>query len=402
MNISFIDKNHCCGCAACQQVCPRQCIGMQADNEGFAYPHINHSQCIDCGKCLKACPAHNPMPVREPTEALAAVSGDDAERMRCSSGGIFPLLARRVISGGGMVAGAAFDEGWQVRHVCVDKAEDIVRLSGSKYVQSDMSGVFARCAEALGQGHRVLFSGMPCQVAALSRYMATVMPGVFGDGKTPSSADGKQPFTEDAVLPVKDNLTLVECLCHGVPGPGVWHRYLEERRKGREISGISFRDKSSGWLTYGFRMSFSDGTEDNSNAFLLGFVRNIYLRPSCRRCLYRGGRCHSDVALGDYWGVQRVQPDMFDNRGTGLVLVNTAAGKALTDSMEGVRLAPACMDVARRNNGAFHPETPFSPLRQRFFDSINSGQPVYDTILRLTRPPLRKRVTRAIRRRLKL
>lgn len=201
--ISIQDKDKCCGCAACVQVCPKQCFSFEEDKEGFRYPVADRIKCIDCGLCEKVCPVINQYEATNPIKVYAAINKDEVIRMQSSSGGIFTLLAEKVIREGGVVFGAAFDENWEVQHTYVETIKDLAKLRTSKYVQSRMEDNYQRAKAFLKQGRKVMFTGTSCQIAGLKHFL-------------------RKDY---------DNLLAVDVICHGVPSPMVWRDYLLEIQK---------------------------------------------------------------------------------------------------------------------------------------------------------------------------
>lgn len=199
--IHITDKKNCCGCSACVQRCPKQCILLKKDDEGFLYPKVDEDKCINCGLCEKVCPILNQTEKIQPQEVLAVKNPNEKERMASSSGGVFFPLAREVINQGGVVFGAVYDEKWEVHHVYTEKIEDVYPMMGSKYLQSRIENTYKEAEIFLKQGREVLFVGSPCQIAGL------------------------RTFLRNKEYP---NLLAVDFLCHGVPSPGVWRRYLAE------------------------------------------------------------------------------------------------------------------------------------------------------------------------------
>lgn len=198
--ISINDKKDCCGCAACVQRCPKQCITLHEDNEGFLYPQVDESLCIDCGLCEKVCPVINQADERTPLGVYAAKNPNESVRMQSSSGGVFTMLAERIIDEDGVVFGACFDERWEVVHSYVETKEALAKFRGSKYVQSKIGSTYQQVEGFLKSGRKVLFSGTPCQIAGLKKYL-------------------RKEY---------DNLLAVDFICHGVPSPGVFRTYLQE------------------------------------------------------------------------------------------------------------------------------------------------------------------------------
>ena len=342
--IDIKDKKDCCGCHACFTVCAKHCITMQSDEEGFLYPVVDKNACTDCGLCEKVCPVINQSEPRKPLKVYAAKNKNEEIRRQSSSGGIFTLLAEKVIAEGGVVFGARFDEEWNVVHSWADTIEGIAAFRGSKYVQSTIGDTYREAKDFLKQGRKVLFSGTPCQIAGLKKYL-------------------RKEY---------DNLLTVDVVCHGVPSPLVWRTYLDETRKrlrakrgaGKNsvplsmdelpvITGISFRDKTNGWKKYGFHLRYaaSEAAENTvsasaikeekivlepftNNIFMKGFLANLYLRPSCYACAVRSGKSGSDISIADFWGVHNFYPEFDDDKGVGLILLNSEKGELGYDAVE--------------------------------------------------------------------
>ena len=380
----------CTGCSACRAVCPRDAIGMTPDAEGFLRPEIDPGRCVRCGLCERACPVLRPGGERFPKRVLAMRAKDDSLRRRSSSGGVFSLLARRTLSRGGIAFGAAFDESdWHVEHVAVESEDELDRLRGSKYVQSDVGDVFRQVRSALESGREVLFSGTPCQVAGLRRFLAVVSP----------NAD-------------LHRLVLVDVVCHGAPSPLAWSRYLDCRRarflrqaKGGgmpAISGISFRDKHQGWKLFSMSVRTDSGQSHLQNLredpFLRCFLKELLSRPSCFRCPFRSFRSGSDVTLGDYWGVAGRFPEMDDDGGTSLVLAASEAGCSLLSEIRDdcIQIASDYSHAVRVNPLLVRSKTP-GPRRERFFRLVG-GVP-FDRAARISlRPTARLVFQRALDR----
>lgn len=354
--IELKEKHNCCGCIACVQVCPKQCISMSADNEGFLYPQVDTAICIDCGLCEKVCPVINQNEPREPLAVYAAKNNNEEIRLKSSSGGIFTLLAEQIISEGGVVFGARFNEKWKVVHDYTETIEGLEPFRGSKYVQSVIGDNFIKAKQFLADGRKVLFSGTPCQIAGLKKFL-------------------RKDY---------DNLLTVEVVCHGVPSPMVWRDYLDYKRAKRAagkntvssslnelpvITGISFRDKTHGWKKYGFKICYAASkaaensvsksantanceiTPFNEDLFMKGFLKNLYLRPSCYHCAARQGKSGADVSIADYWGVQTIHPEIDDDKGTGLILISTEQGAKYYASVANqIEFLASSYDKAIRQN----------------------------------------------------
>lgn len=322
--IDIKEKNGCCGCNACVQRCPKSCITMREDNEGFLYPEVDREVCIDCGLCEKVCPVIHQGEKRKPLAVYAVKHKDDKIRLSSSSGGAFTALAESVIDEDGVVFGAKFDEDWLVFHDYTDTKEGLVAFRGSKYVQSRIGDSFKKAEYFLKAGRKVLFSGTPCQIAGLKRFL-------------------RKEY---------DNLLTVDFICHGVPSPGVWREYLKEetarqcggknsvlshpniKERDARIESISFRDKRLGWKKYSFALTLSvpngHGAKNtvllseplNKNIFLRGFLTDLYLRPSCHACPAKSFKSGSDITISDFWGGQSIIPEWNDDKGISVMFLH--------------------------------------------------------------------------------
>ena len=304
------DRGRCTGCTACAAGCPKDAITMVRDSEGFSYPAVDLNACIHCGRCTAICPIlrqREPMPL---PAAFAAWNADDQIRRHSTSGGAFTALAEYILEGGGVVYGAALDGKQHLRHVACFRKEDLWRLRGAKYVQSDLGQTFREIREALKK-RPVLFSGTPCQVDGLYRFL------------------GGKP----------ENLTTCDLVCHGVPSPGVWEDMVRsmERRKGKAIQSVRFRDKVTGWKDSHLTLIYGDGTVDSAPLFATeygrAFGRALFLRPCCHRCAYTNLNRPGDFTLGDFWGLGPDELPEQQTRGISLLLVNSPHGSYLFDQL---------------------------------------------------------------------
>ena len=341
--IEIKDKKKCTGCHACKAVCPRKCIQMISDEEGFLYPQVIQESCIDCGACVKVCPVLYPSDVQSPLKVYAARNRMESVRMSSSSGGVFTALAEEIIRRGGVVFGASFREDGQVVHSWTEQLEGIAAFRGAKYVQSLIGEASLQVNRFLKQGRWVLFSGTPCQIAGLKHFLR------------------KNP----------ERLLTVDVVCHGVPSPLVWRTYLDSINPCRlPITTLSMRDKSGGWKRYGMKICTEDTVlytgKAASNPYSQGYLENLYLRPSCYECPAKKGRSHSDLTLGDCWGIERVYPSLDDNRGTGLVLVNSSLGMNFYRSLS-VLQKEVTYAQAFRGNPSLECSAPLPKGREEFW-----------------------------------
>ena len=360
--INIVEKYLCCGCEACVQACPKHCISFDADQEGFRYPVVSQKQCINCGLCEKVCPVINQSNAREPLHSYAAKNNCEVERLKSSSGGVFIMLAKKTIGEGGVVFGARFDDKWNVVHSYTETIDGIKPFMGSKYVQSRIGDSYIKVREFLLVGRKVLFSGTPCQITGLKRFL-------------------RKDY---------DNLLTVDLICHGVPSPAVWQQYLEEIKEnahlgvnsvslplnppisecealasGREveIKSISFRDKRLGWKKFSFALTLAEASADgkkntvslsqihDNDPYFLGFNDfNLYLRPSCMKCPTRDLRSGSDITLADFWGIETLKPELDDDKGISVIMTNTNKGQLMVQSL-GIELhSVSFTDIVSRNS----------------------------------------------------
>lgn len=370
--IRIKEKQNCCGCGACAQACPKHCIAMKADSEGFLYPVVDESLCIDCGLCERVCHELHPMDERKPLKVLAAINKDEEIRLKSSSGGIFFILAKQVIDEGGVVFGARFDEQWQV---VIDYAEDIDGVKafmGSKYVQARTETAFTDAKRFLTEGRKVLFSGTPCQIAGLHHFLR------------------KQ----------YDNLLTVDIICHGTPSPMVWDRYLNEVATAgkKAVCDVQFRNKENGWIRFNFSMlyrqddkSISLCSHNRKNHYMRAFLSDLILRPSCYYCRAKKGRSHSDITLADFWGIDTVMPEMNDGKGTGLVLVNTDKGATKIDWHK-ITLRISSEDIALKYNPAYYHSAKPHPKRNEFFSRILDTNSMILLVNECLKPSMKMRI----------
>lgn len=363
--IRISDKAKCCGCTACMNICPAQCIVMRRDREGFDYPVANPDLCISCGRCEDVCPMTHPVQVQVPLKTLAA---RDPEFMEgSSSGGVFPVLARKVIGEEGVVYGAVLNPDLTVSHTDASDMQGVGKMRGAKYVQSELYASFEDVKYELGQGRKVMFTGTPCQVAGLKSYIGKDDP----------------------------NLLLVDCACHGVPGPGLWEKYVKalSEKFGMQIKDIRFRGKDRSWRKYDFVVSDSErsvSTPRHKDPYMLLFLQDMTLRPSCYQCPFRKGGSGSDLTLADLWNVGEAAPEMDDDRGASLILVHTEKGRETVAGLSVKEIDPA---LALKSNGAFAQEMAVPQRREEFFQGLHSAKDIIKYMKGfVVRTPLHKKI----------
>lgn len=350
-------KASCSGCTACFSICPQHCISMDADGNGFSYPVIEQAKCVDCNLCQSVCPVVTPRsPKTFKPVAYAAYSNDPAIRAASSSGGIFSEAAHVVLNQGGVVFGAAYDPDFTVRHISIENKDDLDLLRGAKYAQSYLGDTFQSIYQLLKNDRKVLFSGTPCQVAGLKAFL-------------------RKDY---------DNLLCIDFVCHGVPSPMAWSQYVRYRA-GQDNDGtlplaINLRSKETGWSGYQYSnvFEYANGTRNvctgNDSLFMKLFVGDYISRVSCEHCAFKGySRC-SDLTLGDFWGIWDIAPDMDDNRGTSLVLVQSPKGKDIFKQInERCVVRKMSLEQASAQNQSMLSSSPSNAHRNEVLRTIKNG-----------------------------
>ena len=292
----------CCGCGACEEVCMQRCVQLKVNEEGFYYPVIDEERCVNCGRCKNICPINSNGSKSVSIKAYAMYNKDKEVRMKSSSGGAFYTIAKQIIDEKGVVFGVACSEDCRsVRYVEIEEIDKMDAIMGSKYVQCIPNRVYTKVRNFLKQGRRVLFSGTPCQVAACRNFL-------------------KNESTK--------NLFTIDLICHGVPSPGVWKKYIDETMPNAQQ--VWFRDKTEGWKKFSLKMKDSYGGEfrerENQNSYMKGFMNSLFLRLCCYNCKFKGAERDSDITLGDFWNIGKFIPDYKEDKGISLVFSHSNKG----------------------------------------------------------------------------
>lgn len=349
--IDKVSVQACALCGACFNARPVDAISFSKAYLDFRYPEIDVTRCVRCNQCEKACPVlgSKSKPEDEYPIAFAAKSNADSVRLRSSSGGAFYELASQILHDGGYVCGAVFDESFHVRHIVSNSQEDIFRMMGSKYAQSDVGYCYREIKEKLNAGEKVLFSGCPCQVGGLRTYL------------------GK---------PYKD-LLLVELICHGIPSDQMLQAYIrmQEKKYGAKLKRMEFRNKAKGWHGSSVRMEFENqriySKPITADAYMNGFLGSTTLKSSCYDCHFRNFAAESDIILGDFWGAEVELPED-DNKGISAILINSGKGMDIIDRCN-LALTPANVETVIKYNKNLLCSAAPSPQRSSFYASADTN-----------------------------
>lgn len=321
--IKITDKTQCCGCNACGDICAHNAITFETDMEGFWYPVVDKEKCTDCGLCDTVCPIINIESLKkndfEKPECHAAIHKNIEVRFDSTSGGVFSALAEKMYRDGGYVGGAVFNDDFSVKHFISNDKNDLSVLRSSKYLQSNASGLYKTVRDILKRGERILICGTPCQMAALRAYL-------------------RKDY---------ENLIIVDFICRGINSPKVFRKYLDhlEERFNSKVVYFKAKNKELGWRQLTSKVVFENkkvlyDTKDTSY-FTIGYLStNVYSRPSCYQCQFKGFPRIADITIADFWGAEHVVGKEMDNdMGTSLVLLNSEKGKLYYEEIQ-----PAILD----------------------------------------------------------
>lgn len=309
--MEIVSKSKCSGCHACFNICPKDAITMVSDENGFKYPQIDENLCVHCNLCKKVCPVLKDIKKENDIHAYACINKNDEVRKNSSSGGIFYLLAENILSKNGVVFGARFNDDFDVVHDYIEKIEDISLFQGSKYVQSTIHDSFKKAKKFLDSNRLVLFTGTPCQIEGLLSYLRK---------------DYSNLITQDIV-------------CHGVPSPKLFKLYKENIKQiyKDDITKINFRKKTNGWKHYHVKIDFNNQNyeiDHDDDVYMKAFLNDIALRDSCYQCNAKKKHRLSDITLADFWGIENILPELDDDKGTSLVIINSILGKQIFNEIK--------------------------------------------------------------------
>lgn len=351
--INHISNSECTGCCACVNVCPKDALYIEENNEGFLFPKIDEIKCIDCGLCLQKCPVENPRYINTNNPECRAVWAQDSIRIHAASGGVFSAFAQIILKQGGIVCGAAFNNDFSVGHIIIKNADELQNLLSSKYIQSNIGNIYREIKKYLDENYEVLFSGCPCQVAGLYAYL--------GESDIP-------------------NLYTMDLVCHGVPSSKLFRKYLNENIGSEKIESIDFRNKELfGWSS-SIVIKLKNGkiykNTHVQDSFYRAFLNSLGVRKSCSNCKFSCLPRQGDVTIGDFWGISKYRKELNDNRGTSLVLINNKKGNEIIKECEKLftqnEILP--IEAAISGNKAIVGSFKAHPARKRFFDNLDRAK----------------------------
>lgn len=352
--INISDKKKCCGCYACSQICPKHCITMNRDEEGFSYPYVDEEKCINCGLCEEVCPELNieKQDNWKVPKVYESYSKDDDIRIKSTSGGLFSVLANQMYDEGAYVGGAVYDEDYRLKLIVSNNRDDLKRLRGSKYIQAEVGDAFIQIKELLERDERVFICTTPCQIFALKKYLRKDYP----------------------------NLYTCDLVCKGVPTYKFFKAYLDYQssKNGSKIKSLQFKykDKKYVWGRLGTKIEFENGKRylkhGGKDAFMTAFLKTGFtVRPSCFDCHFKAYPRYADISLGDFWGIQNYS-EQDTVKGISLVLVNNNKGEELLNKVsDKLYLSVHSIEEAEKSNfnliQAYDPTPGYSERSRKFF-----------------------------------
>lgn len=371
-----IDYEHCSGCGACVQKCPKGCISWEKGELGFQYPMVDTAKCVNCHLCEKVCPIGKELDVPEMQAVSALVNQDDNILSHSTSGGAFTAIAENVLNEGGVVYGCSMEEGFQIRHIRVTEVAGLEKLRGSKYVQSDTGETFRLAEQDLKAGRRVLFSGTPCQIVGFKHFLGKVY----------------------------ENLLTIDIVCHGVGSQAYFDKFMEDlnRREGH-VEELRFRDKKYvGWSCGGVVVvvvspSSSHKREErpfynHENYYYSYFLSGDIYRKSCYSCPYANAQRQGDITLGDFWGIEALKLSIDSYNGCSLVITNTEKGSRAITSLTNVSIVEASAEAAIKHNDQLAAPSVLKPSREKRITEYEqmTGQEIQEAYIKENKKTLIK------------
>lgn len=378
--IEIKNKKKCSGCRACYSICPLKCIKMEMDSEGYEYPKVNKEKCIKCNKCIEVCSFMKPLNRIETSKVYACQNKDKKIMSQSSSGGYFTLVAEEIFSQNGVVYGAVYSDSFKVVHDRIDCVDDLYKLRGSKYVQSNVLGNYNLVKKDLEDKIKVVFSGTPCQISGLKKFLNKEY----------------------------DNLILLDIICHGVPSPKIYKEYLQslERKFRSKITKVNFREKKI--AIQGIKIDFENKESHESipskDPYYMNFSSDILLRPSCYDCKSNNHRSGADITLADYWGCSELFPEFNERKeGVSLVIPRTRNGKILFEKLkEKIDYKESTIKHSIKKNKNIEVSCEMNVYRKYFFkDYLKGKYEISELLEKYAYPSLKLRIKGKILRILK-
>lgn len=344
--IRITNKVDCCGCNACGDVCGKKAISFKTDIEGFWYPEVDKEKCVDCGLCEKVCPIINIKELKkndypQPAHTIAAINRNMRVRWNSTSGGAYSAMAETILEENGYVSGAIYNDGFTgVHNYVTNNPQDLEKLRSSKYLQSNAEGLFKQIKELLIKGEKVLACGTPCQMAALRSFL-------------------RKDY---------ENLVIVDFICRGVNSPKVYRAYLDslEKKYNSKVVYVKAKNKELGWRNLTRKVTFENGQSYYGvfmdDDFRRGYHTNVFCRPSCYECKFKGFPRIADITIADYWGIEKVDRNLDNNIGTSMILLNSKKGECFFE-----RCAPKLEYIETNLDSVL-------PGNKAIFQSINSSK----------------------------
>lgn len=351
--IKLKDKKECVGCFACFNICPTNAIVMEEDVEGFKYSKVDKERCINCGLCEKVCPYINKKyNEKKELEIYAAWSKDDFTRIDSTSGGIFSELAKAIYSDNGYVCAAVYNKDWMVEHYISNNSDDILKLRSSKYLQSNINNTFKIIKEKLEKNKKVLFCGSPCQVEGLNNFL----------------------------LKKYDNLYTIDFICRGMNSPKIFKGYINslERKYSSKVKAIKFKNKTHGWHNFSTKIEFENGKEYISvrdlDSYMIGYLKyNAFIRPSCYKCKFKSINHKSDMTIADFWGIEKIDKNLDQDKGTSMILINSDKGKRLFEKIISyIEYKEIDSDKVFLENVCINKSVEMTESRKKVFENIDA------------------------------
>lgn len=350
-----LEKEKCTGCQACQSVCPTHAIEMNMSDNTFLYPDVRQSICIDCMACVKTCPVIKEMSFERLEEPVcyAAWNENDEIRRKSSSGGVFTSLAKFIFEKKGFVYGAAFDEDMCLVHQECNSVENLDPLMGSKYLQSNVNGIYRLIKKRLEEEEWVLFVGTPCQVAGLNGFL-------------------KKDY---------DQLITLDFICHGVPSAQLFSDYIREleAKNNSKVKSYFFRRKLNGWKKFNIEIHYESGLKEEAllsqDCYMKGFLADIYLRPSCYQCSFSRLPRVADMSVADFWKVWDSMPEIYDEKGISAVLLNSVKGVEIYSRLKNIRSVETRLEWIIAGNPSLNSSVSRSSKSKLFYKLYNKKLP---------------------------